>query len=355
MNTTPHVGDVFGAPPLELWTRMTQASIEVSVLAFIVLMLIRLGHVRSPRLISFLWLLVLVKPMLTLCLGPILPLYDVVERVAHSNAGPRSDASLPLVSWLLHIVVLDFGAFLTIAWIVGVGVSIERRLRGRAALNTMLTRSKLAPVMLEFKLREITRELHLSQVPDLRIVDQIESPVVVGYVDPTVLLPGWMTNSAHAETAEWALRHELNHWRRGDTIANALRQLCLTLFFFHPVIIFAARKWEEAAEFACDRATAAPERARDYANALFETLQRSRGESIPEASLSAVRSHAGRRIRALVSPQIEEPRPSTIMQICLATALIVAASVGSIHIDIGYAETSTTRVTAQGPVPQPVR
>src|SRR5580692_4577100 len=55
-----------GHPLLE---RLFFGSLELAVLALLVLAAIRIGRIRSPRLTALLWLLVLGKPLVSLAIG----------------------------------------------------------------------------------------------------------------------------------------------------------------------------------------------------------------------------------------------------------------------------------------------
>jgi len=66
------------------------ASLELAVLALAVVLLVRLGRIRSPRLICWLWLVVLIKPIVSLALGS--PL--TVGLMDHGQP-PLEEAALP--------------------------------------------------------------------------------------------------------------------------------------------------------------------------------------------------------------------------------------------------------------------
>ena len=52
-----------------LLQRLFFASVELAALALVVVLLIRLGRIRSPRLVCLLWLVVLIKPIVSLAVG----------------------------------------------------------------------------------------------------------------------------------------------------------------------------------------------------------------------------------------------------------------------------------------------
>jgi hypothetical protein len=52
-----------------LLERLFFASLELVVLVLVVLLLVRLARIRSPRLVHLLWLVVLIKPIVSLAVG----------------------------------------------------------------------------------------------------------------------------------------------------------------------------------------------------------------------------------------------------------------------------------------------
>ena len=57
-----------------LLQRLFFASVELAGLALVVVLTMRLARIRSPRLISLLWLVVLIKPIASLAVGSPLPI-----------------------------------------------------------------------------------------------------------------------------------------------------------------------------------------------------------------------------------------------------------------------------------------
>jgi beta-lactamase regulating signal transducer with metallopeptidase domain/predicted esterase len=100
--------------------------------------------------------------------------------------------------------------------------------------------------------RQLGVLMGLSRTPQVRVYDGITSPIVVGAFRPGVILPeAGMTHLSPAEL-EMSLAHELAHIRRADMPLGLLVYLAKTLFFFLPVVWWAARHWETEREAACD-------------------------------------------------------------------------------------------------------
>lgn len=96
-------------------------------------------------------------------------------------------------------------------------------------------------------------------------------PALVGLFAPRVVVgPDFDQRFAAAER-ELILQHEHQHRRHGDHWANAALALLRSLFWFHPLLPWAARRFLHDQELACDARTVDPHPAlrRLYASALL--------------------------------------------------------------------------------------
>ncbi|WP_367346856.1 TonB family protein [Stenotrophomonas bentonitica] len=97
-------------------------------------------------------------------------------------------------------------------------------------------------------------------------------PALVGLLAPRVVVgPDFDQRFAPAER-DLILRHEQQHRRHGDHWANAALALLRCLFWFHPLLPWATRRFLFDQELACDARTVDPHPAlrRLYANALLK-------------------------------------------------------------------------------------
>src|SRR5580698_900441 len=85
---------VIAAHPL--LERLFFASVELAVLSVLVYAAIRVGRIRSARLASVLWLLVLAKPLVSLAIGSPVPLVRMhVPEIAVAVADPKREPIVP--------------------------------------------------------------------------------------------------------------------------------------------------------------------------------------------------------------------------------------------------------------------
>jgi len=243
---------------------------------------------------------------------------------------------------------LPIGSLLIGLWLAGVIGFVGLTIHDRIRIRKLRFSATAPPDGLLQRFHALAKEMKLKLVPRLLISDALESPALVGLVRPVVLLPRWLAEESDSRRLDWLLRHELMHWKLKDPVALVVRRMAEILFYFHPAIWLAGRKWEEAMELACDRALLKTEPdARNYAEQLYRILenQHTRRRALC-AGLFATRTQIGKRIAALLSNPFRSPAHLGI--ISLAGLLVVA--VLSLAIGLGFNKDSQ----AQGADPSEV-
>lgn len=101
-------------------------------------------------------------------------------------------------------------------------------------------------------------------------------PAIFGVLRPSLIIPSDFKQRFSRVQRQLILQHELAHWHRGDLHANLLASLLLCLFWFHPLLWLAYRRYRADQELACDAYVL--ERypnstATCYANALLAAMQ----------------------------------------------------------------------------------
>lgn len=360
-----------------LLARLAFVSLEMVLLAGLIALLIRVLHVQTPRLRALLWLLVLAKPILGLTVGSPWPLFFFERPAALASApvaGAPGNQSLALGRLAgdrpLSMMGLDdfdslqpgmrplglnsqtnpqpsafsgawrfrsgtrfsLAALLIGLWGAGMALWGALTLRDLRRIRAIRAASCAPGAELAGRFSELAVELGLKSHPALRISAMLDSPALVGLFRPVVLLPGWMAERAETHKLDWLLRHELMHWKLNDPLALAVRRLAEILFYFHPLVWWAGRKWEEAMELACDRALLQSDAdARGYAEQLYWVLEnRTAGSRLPvRAGLCATRTQIGKRIASLLSNPLRFPaRLSGPSLTGLMIAALLALSVG---------------------------
>lgn len=353
-----------------LLQRLFFASLELAGLALVVLLLVRIGRIRSPRLICWLWLVVLIKPIVSLAVGsPI-----AVGLLDRTEAQPAELAQVPAllpdsapdarqygwasVPWGVmgeqmppetpassvptlppHIATDDPGGtgpfvsaslsgVISLAWLAGAVFFLLRYLLSRIRLYRIVRAAAAPSALVRRRYREVASGVGLTWIPRLLVTDALDSPALVGLLRPMVLVPSWLARQADDPKLHWSLRHELLHWKWLDPAGVLLRDLAGILFYFHPAVWWAAKRQTEAMELACDRAMLRSDAdAADYAEQLYQILKniRHRRRLALAGGLFATRTQVGQRIAALLDGSLVSAPRLTVVSVIGVLALAAGA------------------------------
>ncbi len=125
------------------------------------------------------------------------------------------------------------------------------------------------------------------------------------------------------------LRHELAHYQRGDVWKSLLVRLLALPHWFNPVAWLAVRRFEEAAEWACDRAAIADEPATEYAKLLVQLGQSP--HALGYGSAARGRPLAARVRRVLAGKERKDSAVKTLVLLVVGV-MIVATSVVQLEL-----------------------
>lgn len=121
------------------------------------------------------------------------------------------------------------------------------------------------------------QRLHLNRVPKLLECPGLEVPMLAGLAAPALMLPQDVPAN---EQLDYALLHELIHYRRKDIWLKALVMLAVSVHWFNPVLWLMVRQVERDIELACDEAALAVlpgEEHLAYGETILQAAARSRG------------------------------------------------------------------------------
>ncbi len=169
------------------------------------------------------------------------------------------------------------------AWCAGLVAAFALLARRWRRTASVIRRASPAPMPVRAEAAALAARLALRRAPDVRISNEVETPLVAGFRRPGVLLPARFA-ALSPRHQRMALCHELTHIARGDLRLGCVPALAERLFFFHPLVHLAAREYLFWRESACDAAVietleAAPH---EYGRLLLDL-----GIASPRASLAA--------------------------------------------------------------------
>ncbi len=192
------------------------------------------------------------------------PITDSSEP-AHAETPPRRSP----VSPFFRAVPYLFGL-----WLVGATLFFAVNLAVYLRSTRKYSRAKrLCDRETEEIYRAVCRKYRIKQAPALYVCPEVGSPVLYGYIKPTVLLPD-LPLSQNALVG--VLAHELTHYRRGDIWVKLVCLLAEALYWFNPLVHMAARWCNAEMELSCDEAVLLGMREdvrRSYGNVMLEIVK----------------------------------------------------------------------------------
>ncbi|QQL45506.1 M56 family metallopeptidase [Sulfuriroseicoccus oceanibius] len=139
----------------------------------------------------------------------------------------------------------------------GMGAVTVLALRLWRMLNVRLRYARSEPLAPEHplvaRLAAVADRVGVEQVPWLLMNPAIRGPQTSGILRSYILVPAGFDRLGN-EAQEMILCHELAHVRRGDVLVRLMLEVVLVLFWFHPLVWLALRRYDLETEKACDDA-----------------------------------------------------------------------------------------------------
>ncbi|MCA9200574.1 MAG: M48 family metalloprotease [Planctomycetales bacterium] len=238
-----------------------------------------------------------------------------------STATANGEVVAPTARIAGPLTQLGLTNWLFIGWTLGASVVVIRLTRQWIQLRCAISRS--SPVIntdVRSKVQELCHRLQLSKCPIL-LLSECEVPFTTGVVRPTIVIPQTLQNNE--SELEAVLLHELAHVKRRDVTWNLLIICAGILFFFHPLVWLARRRWRLDQEIAADELALTNIRNIDcasYINCLIHFV--ASRESRPALSLQVSESFSQtkQRIEA-ITRFVPQPRKS---KLAMASCAFVA-------------------------------
>ena len=206
-----------------------------------------------------------------------------------------------------------------------------------------------APSRWQKRLAALTEQMLLLQPVRLLQSRRVDSPLVVGWLRPMILVPTGVFTGLPPEQIEAILAHELAHIRRHDYLTNLLQSVVETLLFYHPAVWWISRQLRIEREYCCDDAAVDACRSRlTYARALT-ALETRRGPSAlaPAATDGDLLMRIRRLVKGTTAASSSPSHLAAGSAALLLTAVLVAAACAPSSASVtGAPATRTTQPVA---------
>lgn len=224
-----------------------------------------------------------------------------------------------IAAWL-HPVL----PWMVLVWGVGV-LGCAARLAG-GAWRVRRIRQSSTPVSTEWRERTaaLIDGMNLRRSVTLRRSPHVDSPMVVGWWRPIILVPAGVLSGFPPAQVEALLRHELAHVRRHDVLVGHLQAVVEVLLFFHPATWWVSRTVRQTREACCDDLVVREGTERTvYAKALTTLAEQAVAEPAPVPT--ATGGSLLTRIQRVLSPT---SGPSAhVQQLSMAAAVLLLVGV----------------------------
>jgi hypothetical protein len=166
-------------------------------------------------------------------------------------------------------------------------------------------------------------QLDLREHISLYVSDEVAMPVTWGVLRPVIVLPA----DANDWASEWrriVLLHELAHIKRRDCLTQMLANLACALYWFNPLVWFAAKRLRVERELACDDCVLeVGTRASDYASYLVEIAKSFDAvEAATPVAVGMACSQLESRVRAILDPTTNRRKLSRRSLMLIATLAV---------------------------------
>lgn len=258
--------------------------------------------------------------------GPAVSAETTTERAAASIATTLAEASdFPgEIAWLAQLVWLAGTVLLAAAFI-----STYIRWRRRFCASLPFT----APLPFIEILSAGT-----ASPPELRVSDQITSPLSFGLWHPVILLPKGLDRS-DTETIQYIFMHESVHLRRRDNIKKAFFAAVLCLYWYCPPVWLMYGLANQDLEISCDEAVlhaAGEDRKAEYARALL------RVEEARHGGLPLYSHFSGSGMEKRIGEIMNIKKKSALAAVATLLLILSVTTVFAAQVQVG-AEAGTCR------------
>ena len=190
--------------------------------------------------------------------------------------------------------------------------------------------STAAPEIWVSEARSLGQRMGLKSPIAVRQLRREASPHVAGFFASVVMMPP-SALSWTAEARQAALVHELTHIKRGDRRTQAIAQLACAIYWFNPLVWYAAAGLSRERERACDdevlRFGAKPSA---YATLLLDLARKPGSAWTPATALSMARPSAIEgRLLSILADAVRKPRRSTRWLVGSGIITITTAILGA--------------------------
>lgn len=151
-----------------------------------------------------------------------------------------------------NILNIELYRLLALGWLAGVIILLALTLREVKRYHYIKNQSKPLSLTMATLFSECQVRMQLNKSITLLCSDKIHSPIAVGWIKPSIIIPTPLTHTLNNEQALYIFLHELGHIKRHDILFNWLVSLINIIHWFNPLVWLASHHIRTSMEVACD-------------------------------------------------------------------------------------------------------
>lgn len=138
-------------------------------------------------------------------------------------------------------------------WMVGMAFFLIKVLGSFLWMKRLLARaSPLKNTTINSLTTGVKLVLGINRPLELKSSSWIKSPIILGFIRPTILFPIGLIEGLSTEEVEAILYHELAHLKRNDFVINIIINVLQIVFFYHPAYWWMKSQLDNEREYATD-------------------------------------------------------------------------------------------------------
>lgn len=196
----------------------------------------------------------------------------------------------------------DRVTMLVALWIAGMAAMLVSIAVAFGRLSRRLAIAPALPERWQEMAQRIRQEMGIRGHVRFVMLGSFPSPALSAGLRPTVVMPMELMWQEDEKMIEFALRHELMHIKRGDHRMCLLLMLLKAVYWFNPVVWFAARLMKMDMETACDSLVVRSmngETKKQYAAAIVSMYAKAQPRFVLGMALGHTRQTAEKRLRGI--------------------------------------------------------
>lgn len=147
---------------------------------------------------------------------------------------------------------IEIGLLIAIVWLVGVVILLVVTLIKSRTYYRIKRHALIVPPDVAELFERSKQKMHFSKHVDLYSSGDITTPIAMGVLHPTIIIPLDIEKALTPEQLQYVLLHELGHIKRHDIVFNWVVSVINIFHWFNPFVWFACRRMRTDMEAACD-------------------------------------------------------------------------------------------------------